>query len=1423
MKLIIKEGRQKGQKGKSKMRNHSAKGIFFLLGFLWFFSSAHLVAATFDLDRENPSSGTCSTHISSLTVSSPTNTVTPGSSFSITGWLSAGVTGGKSVVVTFNGRVGIAEYAPASGGTGSFSNNMNSSGNYTLTGFTAPTTPGAYRIDFEANATQPSPVGACTNQWFGHVSLVVAPPTQPNPTADIKANGSDGPITVVSGSMVTLNWNAVNANGNPPCTASWGTANRAATGSDTSQSPTANTNYSITCRNSAGQTATDSVTVNIQAPPPTPGVPTVLISADPNPTNYNTASNISWSSQNASACSVSKSGTAWKTGTLGANISSGNLTAATEFAAMCVSPSRTITCTNSMSGNCNMTCHANEVATYIGGCAWSDYISSSSVTCGGTSNGPTTGQVSCSLPIAASRDISCTNSGSGSCDMICSANETAAYLGGCASSSQTSARSVQCGGTSSYPTTGTVSCTAVSPWAAPVMPAPVTTHNISCSNNMSENCDMTCNAGEAATYLGGCAWASHNSASSIRCGGTSSYPTTGEVQCSSFSQSATSSVTVNINPVALPTLTFWADQTTVPANTPANLKWTTTNATSCTATGGNGTWAGNRGSAHLGSGYATAPIAGVTTFSLACSGPGGTTETKQVTINTISIYRLSATTSGTGTGTVSSSPAGINCGGACSADFDSGTRVTLTALPSSGSTFTGWSGACSGSTCTVTMSSNKTVNAEFALTPPSLKPVLVAETLGCETQQIRFSTPTSGTYQLAYSPSGSGGDFLLVWGPPSVSLGSPVLYKENPGASSSWKICTNNLCIGGAFPTVHPITIGSGNTGLFKLIEINTENPNPTESEPVLARMPSLCQTTLQTTRCINQIQLDWEPMLSTNLPLAYFVYRSNTHTTFLGFDMFSMFTGIESIPRNVGTFQLLNTTTMLTAPSYTDTIPNTTANYTYAIAAMSYGADVYGKISYYPFRFYVTPQAESDPASETCTSNGTIRVKRVGSDHLITSAPAGSQSKIDALALTAANPVDFANLSAGEHLTYSTDAAGYSEVVGTCTYPEDDPEGDAECGVASLITVPTCDGTLCSHSVTVANGVVTKIVYKYVLKPIPPLNVSCSGTALPNRQIQWDATVTGGTGPYQFLWTGKASGTSRNPLITYGTYGVKDSQVQVTASNGETKTSPPCSVNLPAPDVIPSCSASPNPANIGDEVTWTGSATGGTGTYSYSWSGAVSGTGSLLKSTYNSAGAQTSILTVTSGPDTQTTSCSVNIPQPDVEHCNFPPGPDDHVATYVAPRAGCLKIDTDGSDFDTGLAVYTTVRGEKILVACNNNCGVDKIDSATMIETAAGTVYEVHVVNISGDAIGNVQIHYSVDDKNCRESEDPPPPAAAVCTGPMPQGAFFCPNDLVGITVSTSYYNVGYQQNCTQNRKCEFHCGGGVFAANRCFSGPRG
>jgi hypothetical protein len=77
--------------------------------------------------------------------------------------------------------------------------------------------------------------------------------------------------------------------------------------------------------------------------------------------------------------------------------------------------------------------------------------------------------------------------------------------------------------------------------------------------------------------------------------------------------------------------------------------------------------------------------------------------------------QLTVTKVGVGTGTVTSAPGGISCGSTCTAPFNPGAPVLLTATPAAGSIFSGWSGACFGqSTCSLTMDYPKAVSANFA-------------------------------------------------------------------------------------------------------------------------------------------------------------------------------------------------------------------------------------------------------------------------------------------------------------------------------------------------------------------------------------------------------------------------------------------------------------------------------------------------------------------------------------------------------------------------------------------------------------------------------------------------------------------------------------------------------------------------------------
>ncbi len=140
---------------------------------------------------------------------------------------------------------------------------------------------------------------------------------------------------------------------------------------------------------------------------------------------------------------------------------------------------------------------------------------------------------------------------------------------------------------------------------------------------------------------------------------------------------------------------------------------TTTDAfTPVTVAGLGGTWTSSDTTVATisATGLATGRGPGSTTITATSGGRSGSTTLTVGTRPSLAVVR-----EGTGSGTVTSSPAGINCGATCSAAYDSGTVVTLTATPAAGSTFEGWTGGgCAGTgPCTVTMTAATTVTATF--------------------------------------------------------------------------------------------------------------------------------------------------------------------------------------------------------------------------------------------------------------------------------------------------------------------------------------------------------------------------------------------------------------------------------------------------------------------------------------------------------------------------------------------------------------------------------------------------------------------------------------------------------------------------------------------------------------------------------------
>ena len=122
----------------------------------------------------------------------------------------------------------------------------------------------------------------------------------------------------------------------------------------------------------------------------------------------------------------------------------------------------------------------------------------------------------------------------------------------------------------------------------------------------------------------------------------------------------------------------------------------------------------------------------------------------------------------TGSGLVTSNPAGIDCGSDCAESLAFGSNVTLSATTSNGFTFSGWGGDCSGnaSSCDLTMSAKRTVTATFTAIPtPTPSPT---------------PTPAPTQFPLSVSVVGTG---TVTSTPSGINCGSDCSENYSPGTS----------------------------------------------------------------------------------------------------------------------------------------------------------------------------------------------------------------------------------------------------------------------------------------------------------------------------------------------------------------------------------------------------------------------------------------------------------------------------------------------------------------------------------------------------------------------------------------------------------------------------------------------------------------
>lgn len=173
----------------------------------------------------------------------------------------------------------------------------------------------------------------------------------------------------------------------------------------------------------------------------------------------------------------------------------------------------------------------------------------------------------------------------------------------------------------------------------------------------------------------------------------------------------------------------------------------------------------------------------------------------------------------------------------------------------------------------------------------------------------------------------------------------------------------------------------------------------------------------------------------------------------------------------------------------------------------------------------------------------------------------------------------------------------------------------------------------------------------------IPALTGSCTAAPASVRtgeEVEFKATATGGTGTYTYSWTGTdgLSGNAKNVEKTYSSHGEKYAKVTITS--GDKTISRECSATVEKPEVpaiTGSCTATPSSIRTNEKIEWKAEAAGGTGTYTYSWSGTdgLSGDAKKVEKTYSTHGTKSAKVTITSGDKTITRECSAKVQKPEV------------------------------------------------------------------------------------------------------------------------------------------------------------------------------
>ncbi|MEM6639752.1 MAG: choice-of-anchor U domain-containing protein [Pseudomonadota bacterium] len=411
---------------------------------------------------------------------------------------------------------------------------------------------------------------SCSGPGGSDIATVVVLVADPQPP---RVNLSASPTSVAFEGSTRLSWNATGAE-NCVASGAW-SGPRAVAGSVNVGPLSADSTFTLTC-SGAGGSASNSASVAVASPPR----PTVTISANPNPAEFNGAATITWSTTNATSCTATG---AWS-GSRGpaGQLTVGPLTSAQTYGLSCAGPGG--------SGVGSVTVNVGD--------APAPQLSLGAIPASVSFNGTTT------LTWASQNADSCVASGGWSGPRAVAGSETTAPL--------------------TADTTFTLNCTGPggsvqrqSTVLVADAPAPAITFNAT-PNAVDFNgaTTITWTTTNADTCFASGGWTGNRPTSGNETFGPLTADTLYRLSCTGNGQTTAAVATVTVGDPP-PTLQLGATPASVAFNGASTLTWSSTNATSCVASGA---WSGVRATSGT---EATGALSADATFTLTCSGPGG--------------------------------------------------------------------------------------------------------------------------------------------------------------------------------------------------------------------------------------------------------------------------------------------------------------------------------------------------------------------------------------------------------------------------------------------------------------------------------------------------------------------------------------------------------------------------------------------------------------------------------------------------------------------------------------------------------------------------------------------------------------------------------------------------------------------------------